>query len=46
MSPSYDFAIGFAGSKYFFSNPVITVLEYVQLGDFSRWDVEVPRTSR
>lgn len=42
MSPSYDLAIGLGASKYFFESPVITVLEYVQLGDFSRWDVEVP----
>jgi hypothetical protein len=42
MSPNFDFAIGLAGAKYFFSSPVIQVLEYVQLGDFSRWDVEVP----
>lgn len=42
MSPSFDMAIGFGGAKYFFSSPVIEVLEFVQLGDFSRWDVEVP----
>lgn len=42
MTPSYDLAIGTGVSKYFFSSPVIEVLEFVQLGDFSRWDFEVP----
>jgi hypothetical protein len=42
MTPRYDFAVGLVGSKYFFQSPVITVLEYVQLGDFSRWDMEIP----
>ncbi len=39
---SYDLAIGLGVSRYFFSNPVFSVLEYVQLDDFSRWDFEVP----
>ncbi len=42
MTPSYDLAIATGVSKYFFSSPVIEVLEFVQLGDFSRWDFEVP----
>ena len=42
MTPSYDIAIATGVSKYFFSSPVIEVLELVQLGDFSRWDFEVP----
>lgn len=39
---SFDVAVGLGVSKYLFSNPVIDVLDFVQLGDFSRWDVEVP----
>lgn len=39
---SFDVAIGLAGSKYFFSNPVLEVLEKVKLASFSRYDVEVP----
>lgn len=39
---SYDLAIGVGVSKYFFSNPVLDVLEKVKLADFSRWDLEVP----
>lgn len=39
---SYHLAIGAGVSKYLFDSPVIDVLEYVQLGDFSRWDFEVP----
>ena len=39
---SFDVAIGLGVSKYFFSNPVLDVLEKVQLVSFSRWDVEVP----
>lgn len=39
---SFDMAIGVAGAKYIFDNPVIDALDYVQLADFTRWDVEVP----
>src|SRR5512140_2117350 len=39
---SFDVAVGLGVSKYLFSNPIIDVLDMVQLGDFSRWDVEVP----
>lgn len=37
-----DVAAGLAVSRYLFSNPAVEVLEFVQMGDFSRWDVEVP----
>lgn len=40
--PLMDLAVGLAVSKYLFKSPLIDVLEYVQLGDFSRWDLEVP----
>ena len=39
---SFDLAIGLGVSKYFFSNPVLDVLEKVKLVSFSRYDVEVP----
>lgn len=39
---SYHLALGVGVSKYLFDSPVIDALEYVQLGDFSRWDFEVP----
>jgi hypothetical protein len=39
---SYDLAIGFGVSKYFFVNPIFSALDYVKLNDFSRWDFEVP----
>ncbi len=39
---SFDFAVGLGISRYFFSNPVTEVLEKVKLGNFDRWDVEVP----
>lgn len=39
---SFDVAVGLAGSKVFFANPVMGFLEKVKLADFSRWDVEVP----
>ncbi len=39
---SFDFAVGLGVSRYFFSNPVTEVLEKVKLGNFDRWDVEVP----
>jgi hypothetical protein len=35
-------SIGLGASKYLFSNTVFDLLDYVQLDDFSRWDVEVP----
>jgi hypothetical protein len=39
---SYDLALGLGVSKYLFSGAVMDVLEVVQLGDFSRVDLEVP----
>ncbi|MGI5864785.1 MAG: hypothetical protein ACOX6T_22435 [Myxococcales bacterium] len=35
-------AIGFAVSKYLFSNPVFDWLGYIKIDGFSRWDFEVP----
>lgn len=40
--PSVDMAVGLAVSKYQFSGWLFDALEYVQLNDFSRWDIEVP----
>jgi hypothetical protein len=37
-----DVAVGLAGSHYLFDNPAFSVLEFVNLGEFSRWDIEVP----
>jgi hypothetical protein len=37
-----DVAVGIAVSRYLFKNPAFEVLEFVEMGDFSRWDVEVP----
>ncbi|MBZ4419845.1 hypothetical protein [Myxococcus sp. RHSTA-1-4] len=39
---SYDVALGLGAARHFFSSPVLDVLEVVQMGDFSRYDVEVP----
>lgn len=39
---SFDVAVGLAGSRYLFASKVFEVLDYVQINDFSRWDVEVP----
>ncbi|RKG80127.1 hypothetical protein [Corallococcus terminator] len=39
---SYDLALGLGVSKHLFSGAVLDVLEVVQLGDFNRFDVEVP----
>ncbi len=39
---SFDVAIGLGGSKYLFSNPVVQLLDYVQMDKFDRYDVEVP----
>ncbi|MFP2933998.1 hypothetical protein ACLESO_54515, partial [Pyxidicoccus sp. 3LG] len=39
---SYDVALGVGAARHFFSSPVLDVLEVVQMGDFSRYDVEVP----
>lgn len=38
----WDIAIGAGVSKYLFKSPIFDVLEFVQVKDFSRWDVEVP----
>lgn len=37
-----DVAAGLGVSKYLFANPIFDALEFVNLGDFSRWDIEVP----
>jgi len=37
-----DVAAGLAVSKYLFSSPIFDALEFVHLGEFSRWDIEVP----
>ncbi|NBD11034.1 MULTISPECIES: hypothetical protein [Corallococcus] len=39
---SYDLALGLGVSKHLFSGAALDVLEVVHLGDFDRWDVEVP----
>lgn len=39
---SVDLAVGGAVSKYLFDNVVFDALEFVQMGDFDRWDFEVP----
>jgi len=39
---TFDMALGVGGAKYLFDSPVLDALEFVQMGDFSRWDVEVP----
>lgn len=39
---SYDVALGVGVARHFFSSPVLDVLEVVELGDFRRYDVEVP----
>ena len=41
-SRGVDLAVGLGVSRYLFDNPLLDVLEYVQLGDFSRWDFEAP----
>ncbi len=35
-------SIGLGVSRYLFSNPLFDALELVQVGDFSRWDIEIP----
>jgi hypothetical protein len=42
FSPSFDFAIGIGGGKTFISNPIITALTLVKMGNYDRWDLEVP----
>jgi hypothetical protein len=37
---STDITLGVGVSKYLFKSPVIELLQYVKLGDFSRWDVD------
>lgn len=39
---STHMSIGLGVSKFLFSNVVFEVLDYAKLGDFSRWDFEVP----
>ena len=39
---SYDMSLGVGVSRHFFSSPVLDVLEVVKMGEFSRYDVEVP----
>jgi hypothetical protein len=42
FSPSFDLAIGIGAGKTFIHNPVITALELARMGNFDRWDLEVP----
>ncbi len=37
---STDLAVFAGGSKYLFKNPIFDALEFVKMGEFSRWDVE------
>jgi len=39
---SFDVSVGLGVSRYLFDSPAFDVLDYVQMGDFSRWDLEVP----
>ncbi len=39
---SYDLAVGFGASKFFFKHPVFDALKIVELDNFSRYDFEVP----
>ena len=39
---SVDMAIGLAGARHSFDNPVFDLLKVVQIEDFKRYDVEVP----
>ncbi len=39
---SFDVAVGFGGTKYIFANPVVQLLDYVDMGKFDRYDLEVP----
>ncbi len=39
---NFDLAVGLGVSRFLFTHPVMSVLEYVKLDDFSRWDLEVP----
>ncbi|MBI5543958.1 MAG: hypothetical protein HY901_08735 [Deltaproteobacteria bacterium] len=39
---SHHMSIGLGASRYLFNNPVFEVLDYLELSDFSRWDLEVP----
>lgn len=39
---SLDLALGLGVARHLFEGPVFDVLGFVQLDDFSRWDLEVP----
>jgi len=39
---SFDVAVGLGGTKYIFANPVVQLLDYVNMGNFDRYDLEVP----
>jgi hypothetical protein len=39
---AHNASIGLGVSRYMFGNPVFEVLDYVKMGDFSRWDFDVP----
>ncbi|HEY8207359.1 MAG TPA: hypothetical protein VIG99_07760, partial [Myxococcaceae bacterium] len=41
-SSRMDVAAGLGFSRYFFSNVIFDALEFVHLGEYSRWDLEVP----
>jgi hypothetical protein len=38
---STDIALGVGVSRYLFKSPVVEFLQFVKMGDFSRWDVDV-----
>jgi hypothetical protein len=42
MAPSFDFALGVGGGRTFLQSPIISALEYVSMGNFNRYDLEVP----
>lgn len=39
---SFDMSLGVAIARHFFDSPVLDVLEVVEMGEFSRFDIEVP----
>ncbi len=39
---SFDMAMGLGVSRYSFDHPAVEVLDFLQLANFSRWDIEVP----
>jgi hypothetical protein len=39
---SFDMALGVAAARHTFKTPALDVLKFVQMDDFSRYDIEVP----